>query len=48
MVNLLIICLFVFMIFTAIVVFLISEQISVLIEQNEKILENVIKKEETQ
>lgn len=48
MVNLLIICLFVFMIFTAIVVFLISEQISVLIEQNEKVLEYVTKNEETQ
>lgn len=47
MVNLLIICLFVFMIFTAIVVFLISEQISVLIEQNEKILEQVTGKTDT-
>lgn len=48
MVNLLIVCLFIFMIFTAIVVFLISEQITVLIEQNEKIIEYVTKQQETQ
>lgn len=46
MLNLLIICLFIFMVFVGIVVFLISEQIVVLIEQNEKIIEYITEKEE--